>query len=372
MYYLDNAATSYPKPESVKRAAERALLSGNPGRGGHRLAQYAEDLVYAVREKAARLFGAQAERVVFTHNATHALNMALAGARGEVVTGDMEHNAVRRPLENNRNVHRVTASVADTDAQTVENFRRALSPRTTLCCVTAQSNVTGQRLPIVEIAKLCKRRGIPIVVDASQAAGTVDLSVDRDGIDMLCTAGHKGLYGIMGSGLLVLGRDVCPDPLIYGGSGGDSAAVDMPSLPPERLEAGTLSVPAIAALGAGLDFVSAYRERIDRWERKLAQWLQDELRQIDRVRLYGRSDGGTFLFNIEEMSAQEVATRLDRVGFAVRAGLHCAPDAHQKLGTGEFGGVRVSFGAFSGVDAAEKFQKEIKKIVKSVSLFKNL
>ena len=372
MYYLDNAATSYPKPTSVLQAANRALLSGNPGRGGHRLAQQAENLVYEVREKAARFFGAEPERVVFTQNATHALNMALCGARGEVVTGDMEHNAVRRPLENNRNVRRVMAAVADTDAQTVENFRRVLSPRTTLCCLTAQSNVTGQRLPIVEIARLCRSQGIPIVVDASQAAGTADLSVDRDGIDMLCTAGHKGLYGIMGSGLLVLGRGVCPKPLMYGGSGGDSAAVDMPSLPPERLEAGTLNLPAIAALGAGLDFVGAYRERIDRWERSLAAWLQDELRRIDRVRLYGRSDGGTFLFNIEEMTAQEVAARLDRVGFAVRAGLHCAPDAHQKLGTGGFGGVRVSFGAFSSADAAEKFQKEIKKIVKSVSLFKNL
>ena len=372
MYYLDNAATSYPKPTSVLQAAERALMPGNPGRGGHRLAQQAENLVYAVREKAARFFGAEPERVVFTQNATHALNIALAGARGEVVTSDMEHNAVRRPLENNRNVRRVTAAVADTDAQTIENFRRALSPRTSLCCVTAQSNVTGQRLPVAEIAKLCKKQGIPLVVDASQAAGTADLSVDRDGIDMLCTAGHKGLYGIMGSGLLVLGRGVCPEPLMYGGSGGDSAAVDMPSLPPERLEAGTLNVPAIAALGAGLDFVGAYRERIDRWERNLVGWLWGELGQTDRVRLYGRSDGGTFLFNIEEMTAQEVAMRLDRDGIAVRAGLHCAPDAHQKLGTGEFGGVRVSFGAFSGEDEAEKLKKEIKKIVKSVSLFKKL
>ena len=372
MYYLDNAATSYPKPTSVVQAANRALMVGNPGRGGHRLAERAESLVYGVREKAARFFGAAPERVVFTQNATHALNIALGGARGEVVTSDMEHNAVRRPLENNRNVRRVMATVADTDAQTLENFRCALSPRTTLCCVTAQSNVTGQRLPIAQIAKLCRIQGIPLIVDASQAAGTVDLSVDRDGIDMLCTAGHKGLYGIMGSGLLVLGHGVCPDPLMYGGSGGDSAAMDMPSLPPERLEAGTQNVPAIAALGAGLDFVSAYRQEIDRHERQLAACLQEELAQIDRVRLYGRPDGGTFLFNIEEMPAQEVAQRLDRVGIAVRAGLHCAPDAHQKLGTEEFGGVRVSFGAFLRADAVENFKKEIKKIVKSVSFLKNL
>lgn len=367
MYYLDHAATSYPKPPSVLRAAERALQPGNPGRGGHRPAARAQEMVYGVREKAAGFFGASAERVVFAHNATHALNLALAGARGEVVTSDMEHNAVRRPLENNRCVRRVMAAVADTDGQTLANFRRVLSPRTTMCCVTAQSNVTGQRLPIAGIAALCRQYEIPLVVDASQAAGTVDLSVDRDGIAMLCTAGHKGLYGIMGSGLLVLGQGVCPAPLMYGGSGGDSAAVGMPDLPPERLEAGTQNVPAIAALGAGLDFVAAHRERIDRHERCLAGWLREELAQLDRVRIYGRSDSGTFLFNIEEMPAQEVAARLDRVGIAVRAGLHCAPDAHKKLGTGEQGGVRVSFGAFQGADAVEKLKKEIKKIVKSVS-----
>lgn len=367
MYYLDHAATSDPKPPSVLRAAQQAIQPGNPGRGGHRLAVQAESLVYGVREKAAGFFGASAERVVFTQNATHALNLALAGARGEVVTSDMEHNAVRRPLENNPYVRRVAAAVGDTDEETLANFRRVLSPRTTMCCVTAQSNVTGQRLPVTGIAALCRQYGVALVVDASQAAGAMDLQVDRDGIAMLCTAGHKGLYGIMGGGLLVLGQGVCPAPLMYGGSGGNSAAVDMPDLPPERLEAGTQNVPAIAALGAGLDFVAAHRERIDRHERNLACWLREELAQIDRVRVYGRSDGGTFLFNIEEMPAQEVAVRLDRVGIAVRAGLHCAPDAHKKLGTGEQGGVRVSFGAFNGADAVEKFKKEIKKIVKSVS-----
>lgn len=368
MYYLDNAATSYPKPASVLRAAAQAMALGNPGRGGHRLSALAEQAVYGVREKAAVFFGAAPERVVFTQNATHALNIALTTAVGDVVTSDLEHNAVRRPLENNCYVRRVIAKVEESDEKTLANFRAALSPHTAMCCVTAQSNVTGQRLPVSGIAALCRNHHIPLVVDASQAAGTVDLDVDRDGIAMLCAAGHKGLYGIMGSGLLILGKGVCPAPLLFGGSGGDSAAVGMPALPPERLEAGTLNVPAIVSLGAGLDFIVRYgREAIAVKEQSMARLLRERLSSVNRVILYGRPDGGTFLFNLKGMPAQEVATRLDEAGIAVRAGLHCAPDAHRKLGTDAFGGVRVSFGAFQGEETVEKFEKEIKKIVKSVS-----
>lgn len=369
MYYLDNAATSYPKPPSVIRAAMNAVHCGNPGRGGHRLAVRGEEILYKVREKAALFFGAAPERVVFTQNATHALNIALVGVSGEVVTSDMEHNAVRRPLENNRRAWRRTAKVEEDDEQTLANFRSLLSPSTALCCVTAQSNVTGRRLPIAGIATLCRKYNIPFVVDASQAAGTMDLQVDRDGISMLCTAGHKGLYGIMGSGLLVLGKDVCPQPLLYGGSGGDSQAVGMPSLPPERLEAGTQNLPAIAALGEGLDFVIRHgRESIAERERLLAQALYRELCGVERIRLYGLPQSGTLLLNLEGIPSQEVAIRLDEAGIAVRAGLHCAPDAHQKLGTAPDGGVRVSFGAYNGWECAEKIEKELKKIAKSVSL----
>ena len=373
MYYLDNAATSYPKPSSVYRAMFEAMHCGNPGRGGHRLAVRGEEILYGVREKAAVFFGASPERVNFTQNATHALNMALAGVQGEVVTSDMEHNAVRRPLDNNRLVMRRMAKVEEDDEQTLAGFRALLSPRTACCCVTAQSNVTGQRLPIAGIGRLCRRYNIPFVVDASQAAGTMDLQVDRDNISMLCTAGHKGLYGIMGSGLLILGKDVCPKPLLYGGSGGDSQAVGMPDLPPERLEAGTQNVPAVASLGAGLDFIiQCGRETVAERERRLAQGVYDGLCGMERVLLYGRPQSGTLLLNIEGMASQEVAMRLDEAGIAVRAGLHCAPDAHQKLGTAPDGGVRVSFGAFNGWRSAEKFEKEFKKIVKSVSFLRNL
>ena len=368
MYYLDNAATSYPKPPSVMRAALDAVQVGNPGRGGHRLAVRGQEIVYGVREKAAAFFGVSPERVVFTQNATHALNIALAGAQGEVVTSDMEHNAVRRTLENNRLARRRMAVVCDDDEQTLANFRALLSPYTARCCVTAQSNVTGQRLPIAQIGQLCRRYNIPFVVDASQAAGTMDLQVDRDNISMLCTAGHKGLYGLMGSGLLVLGKGVCPQPLLYGGSGGDSQAIGMPELPPERLEAGTLNVPAIASLGAGLDFVTRHgRERIAQRERQLAWAVYDGLCGVERIRLYGRPQSGTLLLNVDGLPSQEVAARLDEAGIGVRAGLHCAPDAHQKLGTAPDGGVRVSFGAFNGWESAEKIEKELKKIAKLVS-----
>jgi len=373
VYYLDNAATSYPKPPSVVRAAVDAMHCGNPGRGGHRLAVRGEEILYRVREKAAAFFGASPERVVFTQNATHALNVALAGVQGEVVTGDMEHNAVRRPLLNNRRVRRRMAKVEDEDEKTLADFRALLSPCTALCCVTAQSNVTGQRLPIAEIAQMCRKYNIPFVVDASQAAGTMDLQVDRDGISMLCTAGHKGLYGMMGSGLLILGEGVCPAPFLYGGSGGDSQAVGMPDLPPERLEAGTQNVPAIASLGAGLDFVTRQgREAIAERERRLAQSVYDELCEVGPIKFYGRPQSGTLLLNIEGIPSHEVAMRLDEAGIAVRAGLHCAPDAHQKLGTVPDGGVRVSFGAFNGWESAEKIEKELKKIAKSVSFLKNL
>ena len=359
MYYLDHAATSYPKPPNVWRAAMQA--TGNPGRGGHALSRAGADILYNVRQKAADFFGADPTRVVFTQNATHALNLALSGARGDVITSDLEHNAVRRPLENNPRVRRIMVCVDG--ERTLPNFASALRGAS-LCCVTAQSNVTGQRLPIREIALLCKERGVPLIVDASQGAGVMDLSVDRDHIAMLCTAGHKGLYGLMGSGLLILGEGVCPSPLLYGGSGGNSVDVDMPPLPPERLEAGTLNLPAIASLGAGLDFIERRgRQAIDRYEKRLASCLRDVL-DMPRIRLYGECESGTFLFNIDGIPSEEVAMRLDEAGIAVRAGLHCAPDAHKKLGTFPDGGVRVSVGALQGNNIIEKFYKEIKKIVK--------
>lgn len=377
MIYLDNAATTFPKPQSVRQAVSRAMqeYGANPGRSGYDMAVRTTQAVYDCRVSAAALFGAGGpECVVFQPNCTQAVNLVLKGclkSGDHVVVSDMEHNAVMRPLEElkKRGVT-VTAAVVtplDNDA-TVDAFRQAMQPNTKLVVCTQASNVFGVRVPVERIAALCHQYGAKICVDCAQSAGLVPIRVQEDGIDYLCCAGHKGLYGPMGTGLLIFRNpeDVL-DTLVEGGTGTQSRSLVQPDEPPERYESGTLNVPGILGLKAGIEFVRRRgEETIWREEMQRVRELYAKLEKIPGVTLYTPPpEFGTSFpvlsFNVEGMDNEEVGARLAKAGIAVRCGLHCAPTAHDKL-SGGLGTVRVSPSVFTRREEIETFANRVRMI----------
>lgn len=364
MIYLDNAATSHPKPEAVYRAADRYLReSGNPGRGGHALARRAEAEVEAVRLRAARFFGApDPERVVFTFNATDALNIALKGFLGpgdHVVTTVLEHNSVRRPLVSlaaARGVDHTKVSCDGEGRVDPEAVGKAITPRTALVALTWASNVTGALQPVAAVAEVCRRRGVRLLVDAAQTAGHIPIDVAATGINLLACSGHKGLLGPPGTGLLIVGPDVDLAPLREGGTGVRSDLEAQPDFYPQHLEGGTPNVPGIAGLGAGLAFLADVGlDKVAAREGALIAALYEGLTAVPGVTVYGpRGPGGragVISFNVAGWDPVEVAAVLDQsFGIACRAGLHCAPWAHEALGTLPGGTVRFGVGYFNTLD----------------------
>ena len=377
MIYLDNSATTYPKPPQVRQAVARALgeLGANPGRGGYPMSQRTAQAVYRCRCLAAEFFGAPGpECVVFQPSCTQALNLVLKGAlkQGDhVVVSDLEHNAVMRPLTalSARGVTYTLAKTVpgDNDA-TLDAFRQAMGPRTKLVVCTQASNVFGFRLPVERIAALCHQYGAKLCVDAAQSAGLVPIHLQRDGIDYLCCAGHKGLYGPMGVGLLVL-RDPAAGlvPLVEGGTGTQSRSLAQPEDSPERYESGTLNVPGIAGLEAGLLFVRRQGpQALCQKELALLARLHRQLARFPGVELYtGEPRAPYFLpvlsFNLRGMESEAVGERLGQAGIAVRCGLHCAPLAHQKLGTQQ-GTVRVSPSAFTRREEIDALARQVGRL----------
>lgn len=368
MIYLDNAATTMPKPASVPKAmACAAEMLGNPGRGGHEAAMAAAETAYACRKLASELFHAPVpEAVVFTMNATHGLNLAIksiAGKGDRVVISGYEHNAVLRPLRAVGAEVAVAAAPLFQPEKAVEAFRRELEPGTKLCVVNHVSNVFGYIQPLGEIAELCRQRGIPLVVDASQSAGVLDIDLVKSGAAFIAMPGHKGLYGPQGTGLLLCAHPA--RPLIEGGSGGDSRNPRMPDALPERLEAGTLNMPGIAGLLEGLRFVQRVgAARLLRQERELMRQTTALLGRNPRLRLYASPDPelqtGVLSFVAGGTDCETIAEILSRERVAVRAGLHCAPLAHDTAGTE--GTVRISFGAFSRSSDVRKLTGILEKI----------
>ena len=379
MIYFDNGATTFPKPKTVVNAVNRAMLTGaNPGRSGHQMSVRAGELLYQCRVDAARLFDFdKPENVVFTLNCTTALNTVIQGllrGGGHAVISSLEHNAVLRPLEalRSRGVTYSIAGVEEGDSeQTVNNFRRALQPDTKLVVCTHASNVFGIRLPVERIAALCRIYHIPFCLDAAQSAGVFPISMRDSCIDYLCTAGHKGLYGPMGTGLLLVNSERLPHSLIQGGTGSLSAQRKMPDMLPDRYESGTPNLPGIAGLDAGIRFVSRQGvQGILRHEIRLAQRLYDMLSVCDGVQLYtARPEADTHApvvsFNVGNYDSEEVASVLnDRYGIAVRAGLHCAPLAHEYFGTQYRGTVRAVMSVFNNNAQVERLCEAINKISK--------
>jgi len=354
MIYLDNAATSWPKPSQVLRAAAGVMQMpfGNPGRGGHRASLCAGRVVNACREAAAALLNAQPERVIFTLNCTDALNMAIRGSlrRGDhvLVTHDA-HNAVMRPLAGLEERGEITLSVLRAGADGIispQAIDEAVTPATALCILTHASNVTGTLQPVRELTAAAHRHGLPVLVDAAQTAGTVSL---RDiGADLIAMPGHKSLLGPMGTGILYVGQAVNLRPLREGGTGSASESVHQPELLPDRYESGTLQLPAIAGLLQGLRFVLANGAEIHAYETALIDRLRGALEAVPGMILYGEKSAphtGVLSFNLRGMENAELADRLNAAGFCLRGGLHCAPCMHRWLGTQ--GTVRASVGPYS-------------------------
>ena len=373
MIYLDSAATTFQKPPQVRSALWNAMQTmSSPGRGGYASARRAEELLFRVRLLASELFGAGGpERVVFSSSATHGLNIAiksLVPPGGRAVISGYEHNAVTRPLHA-LGAETVTAAAPLFDDEgCVRAFQKALRRGADAVICTTASNVFGYVLPIEEIAALCRRGGVPLIVDASQSAGVLPLSREELGAAFVAMPGHKGLYGPQGTGLLLCGAE--PKPLMEGGTGSASLMQEMPDYLPDRLEAGTHNVPGIAGLEAGLRFVqNKTPERILRHERSLIRRAASRLARIPGITAYVSAVEGRQLgvlsFCVANREAEEVAEALSVRGVAVRAGLHCAPLAHRSAGTLETGTVRVSVSAFNNETEIDAFLRALRGIVPS-------
>ena len=380
MIYFDNGATTFPKPPEVIYAVNSAMRDhgANPGRGGHKMSLKASEIIYGCRKKAAELFGAgDPENIIFTVNCTTALNIVIKGLlkKGDhAVISSLEHNAVARPLESMKQSG-VSYSIAEVfendDEATLQSFRNAIKGNTKLVICTAASNVFGVRPPIERIAALCRIYNILFCVDAAQTAGVVPVNMKESGIDFLCTAGHKGLYGPMGTGILAINSNTLPDSLIQGGTGSMSSSLEQPDALPDKYESGTPNLPGIAGLSAGIDFVRRRGvERIFRDETAKARMLYNGLASVKDVTLYTQppqtdTHAPVVSFNIGGHDSESVAEMLDRrFNIAVRAGLHCAPLAHKAYGTTGQGTVRAVVSAYTRPAQIEYFLNSVKKITK--------
>lgn len=353
MIYLDNAATTGRKPDCVKFAVQKALneYSANPGRSGHKLSLKAAEEIYKTRQSFAKYFNTKPENVIFTSGCTMALNMAIYSAEKEVAISAFEHNAVLRPCKNKgvKIFYKHPKEVCTSNTKTV------------VC--THASNLTGKSYNINEIGSYCKERGITFIVDAAQTAGV--MPIDASCADYIAIAGHKGLFAPMGIGVLIANK-IPEKLLVSGGTGSLSESIDMPYFLPDRLESGTPNLAGIMGLSAGLEFV----KRVDafNYEHYLCKNLFENLKVMKNVNVVSaepsKDTAPIVSFNIERKHSEEVAQELDKYGFAVRGGLHCAPLAHKTIGTIETGAVRVSPSVFNKKQEIDILSKLINKLSK--------
>lgn len=380
MIYFDNGATTFPKPRAVVNAVANAMLrnGANPGRSGHNMSVRASEIMFNCRQNAARLFEFdKPENVIFTLNCTAALNTVIKGTLkkgNHVVISSLEHNAVLRPVEalKSRGVsYSVAEAVEGDDDQTLDNFRNALRENTRLVVCTHASNVFGIRLPVERIGALCRIYGIPFCLDAAQSAGVIPISLKNSCIDYLCAPGHKGLYGPMGTGILIINSEKSPESLIQGGTGSLSSDRKQPDILPDKFESGTPNLPGIAGLNEGIRFVlSRGAGKLQQKEIRLAQKLYDGLSKNKSVVLYTsrpreESHAPVISFNLKSRDSEEVAAILNNgYNIAVRAGLHCAPLAHEQYNTQDRGTVRAVVSAFSTESQIQFFVNAVNKISK--------
>ncbi len=371
MIYLDNGATSFPKPCCVTESVMRVMKysGGSPGRGGHSNSLKAGETVYRTREILGEMFSCEAEGVIFTDNCTTALNTAIKGvckSGDRILTSTLEHNSVLRPLEKLQEQGIISYETVKVnplcDSETVNNFKEAMNQRTKAVVCTFASNVFGTVLPIEEIGRLCRERDIIFIVDGAQAAGTIKIDMKKMYIDILCLPGHKGLFGPSGTGVMLLSGRVMPEELTQGGTGSYSMEKIQPHSIPDRYESGTLNLPGIAGISSGVKFIRSHggENAIHHKESELIKILEEDLSVIKKVKLYpymkSEIRSPILSFNIGEYHSEEVGSYLDKYGIAVRAGYHCAGLTHKNYGTADSGCVRVTPGIFNSV-------KDIKNLV---------
>ena len=372
MIYLDNAATSRPKPPCVAEAVVAAMEGfGNCGRGVHDDALSAARTVFSVRQKVAALFGARPERVCFTPNSTMALNIAISGlltAQDHVISTDLEHNSVLRPLyrlrEQGMGLDFVPADRWGRPDYDV--FEELLRPNTRAVVCTHASNLTGNLVDIERVGAFCRQHGLLFIVDASQTAGVFPIDMERQHIDVLCFTGHKSLLGPQGTGGLCVGPDVEIRPFAVGGTGVQSYTESQPVEYPTRLEAGTLNSHGLAGLGAALDFLEQTGVDTIRWhEMQLARRFYEAVRQIPGVTVYGDFSqperASVVALNLRDYESGQVSDELaERFGIATRPGAHCAPRMHRALGTEQQGAVRFSWSFFNTAEETDAAAEAIR------------
>lgn len=364
MIYLDHGATSFPKPAAVVAAASRAMLTcANPGRGGHKPAMDAANVVFTCRQRAAEMFDCTPEQVAFTASCTHGLNIALrslVNPGDPVAVSGFEHNAVIRPLHGLGAKICVAGRRLFDPEDTIQSFKKTLEKGVKAAVFTHVSNVFGYILPIEEVSELCRQYGVPFVIDAAQSAGSLPVQLRQSGAEFIAMPGHKGLLGPQGTGILLCRRE--PEPLILGGTGSYSASWDMPDWLPDRLEAGTQNVPGIAGLERGLALAARDMERRHRTAVAEAARCAKGLQKIGCKVFAGACQSGVVSF-LPGSDCEDFADRLGRAGVAVRAGLHCAPLAHESAGTLHTGTVRVSFGHDASALQTDALLRSVKTLL---------
>lgn len=368
MIYLDNAATSRRKPTGVYTAMLKYALigGGNAGRGSNKLSLGGIKTVISAQETAAKLFGVDNEsNIIFTQNATYALNMAMLGtlkSNDHVVVTVMDHNSVLRPAV----LHgKYTAAEADRFGNVnLADVRKRIRPDTKLVVCTHVSNVCGTIEPVKEIARIAHANGAMFLLDASQSAGMMDVSVNEIGCDMLACPGHKGLMGPMGTGILFIKSPETVKAVIVGGTGSESDNMRQPEFMPDKFHSGTLNIPAIAGLDKGMKFILKEGvENVASHEKRLSGRFRENIENMHGVIVYGKGDTGITAFNIEGLESAETAELIGD-NIIVRAGYHCAPLAHKALRTENGGAVRVSFGYFNTEHDVKCITDAVYRIVK--------
>lgn len=380
MIYFDNAATSYPKPQNIALMVQNAIYNygANPGRSGHSFSVKTARMVYECRENIQELFNvSDPEKVVFTQNCTHALNMAIKGVMlsgGHAIISSLEHNSVLRPLhelKKRKVADYSVANVSEDDERTIESFKKLIRSDTKAIICTHASNVCGVVMPIKEIGALAHENGLLFIVDAAQTAGILPIDVGEMNIDILCMPGHKGLYGPFGTGVMIVNCDTMMDTIIEGGTGSNSLIIEQPDFLPDRFESGTINVCGIAGLNSGVNFLKKNGiNKMYQDEMSLVKRCYNGLKKNPAVIFYTNppqlyKNAPIICFNIEGKDSLKTVERLNKYSFALRGGFHCSLLAHEWLGTTEIGAVRASFGAFNNENQIVRFIDIIKKLSKS-------
>lgn len=379
MIYLDNSATTRPKPREVVFAMEKALttLCANPGRSGHKASLNAAIEVSNIREKLCRMFGLEnPQNVIFTQNCTDSLNLAILGTAkkgGHVITTTYEHNSTLRPLKKLESDGIIELTIVEPKNKRIRlsDILPHVKENTYLISTIHVSNVDGAETDINEIGKFCNENKILYLVDGAQSAGHKRINMQEQNISLLALAGHKGLYGPQGIGVLMIGNGVEISPIRFGGTGTQSININQPNERPECFESGTIAFPNILGLGAGLDFVNKNFDKIYKKLEFLSKKLINELKLIKNVRIYTSDENlnGVVSFNISNIDSTIVGEFLsDNFGICVRSGLHCAPLKHKSLGTIEQGTVRASLSYFTTEEEINNLCRAIRAFIKTYNI----